>query len=133
MYPSCIVAAPFQYHALALVWVRASDPERAWRAIAEERLEPTDLVLTHSRAHLYLLGTRHGLEVELLPSIWSDGSPRARELEAAVERARRAGRRVVLDDGSLALGPESLVDEPTRLWAERAASAKLRSTSDVRR
>ncbi len=119
--------------ALALVWVRANDPERAWRAIAEERLEPTDLVLTHSRTHVYLLGTRNGLEVQMLPARWLDGSPRARELQEAVERARREGRRVVLDATSLVRGVEFLVDEPTREWAEKAASAQLLSASDVRR
>lgn len=109
--------------ALALVWVRASDPEREWRAIAEERLDPSDLVLTHSPAHLYLLGTRHGLEVELLPAHVADLGRLG--LAQRVREARQRGERVVLDEDSLVRDGELLVEPELAAWARGQARAFL--------
>jgi hypothetical protein len=108
----------------ALVWVRATDPERAWREEAEQCLEPSDLVLTLSPAHLYLLGMRHGLEVGLLPSRWVEG-PATRALEEKVSSARARHRRIVLDEDSLGPAAERLCDEATFEWAARAADLRL--------
>ena len=109
----------------ALVWVRATDPERAWREVAEERLETSDLVLTLSPAHRYVLGTRHGLEVGLLPSRWVEG-PATRALEDEVSSARARHGRIVLDEDSLGPAAERLCDEATFEWAARAADLRLR-------
>jgi hypothetical protein len=110
----------------ALVWVRATDPERAWREQAEERLEPSDLVLTLSTAHRYVLDTRHGLEVGLLPSRWVEG-PATRALEEKVAAARARHGRIVLDEDSLGPAAERLCDEATCAWAARAADLRLRA------
>ncbi len=121
------------FAAAGLVWVRATDPERYWRPLAEELLQGSDLVLTHSPDHRYLLATRYGLEVRMLPARWAAGSPGALELQDAVERAKRDGRRVVLDVYSLEYGLDFLVDEETGLWAEQASSVKLLSPEGGRR
>jgi len=109
----------------ALVWVRATDPERAWREQAEELLEPRDIVLTLSREHHYLIGTRHGMRVWMLPVRWEPGEG-TRSLEKQLREARVAGRRVVLDEDSLGPPGERLCDEATFEWAARAADLRLR-------
>jgi len=110
--------------AASLVWVRWTDPERAWREVAEERLEPRDVVLTLSRTHRYLLGTRHGLQVWMLPARWLPG-PITDGFEAMLLEARGSGRRVVLDEDSLGPPGEHLCDEATFAWAVRAADLRL--------
>ncbi len=121
-----LLAGSLTCSAAALVWVRATDPERAWREDAEQRLEPSDLVLTHSAAHLYLLGTRHGLAVGLLPAQWVEG-PATRTLEQTVADARARHGRVVLDEASLWRAGEPLCDAATFAWATRAADLRLPS------
>ena len=118
-----LLAGSLLVAAAALAWVRWTDPERAWRETAEERLEPRDLVLTLSPAHRYLLRTRHGLAVRLLPA---RGEPDS-ELRAALAEARGRGQRVVLDEDSLWCGGERLCDEAAFEWAKRAADLRLRA------
>jgi hypothetical protein len=78
-----------------------TDPDLAWTRVAQKRLAASDLVLTRSRTHEYLL--RHRFEVRALdlsaptrlaPDLqarwWS-------EARAQVESAHEANRRVVLD------------------------------------
>ena len=121
-----LLAGSLACAAAALVWVRATDPERAWRELAEARLEPGDLVLTHSTAHSYLLGTRHGLAVGLLPARWSEG-PATQALEHAVTQARSRGQRIVLDLDSLGSEGERLCDQATCVWAAQTADLHLRA------
>jgi hypothetical protein len=121
-----LLAGSIACAAAALVWVRATDPERAWRADAEQRLEPNDLVLTHSPAHHYLLATRHGLAVCVLPARWVPG-PQTADLERAVFDARGRGQRIVLDEDSLGREGDRLCDEATFEWATRAADLRLRA------
>jgi hypothetical protein len=97
-----------------LAWARASDPEREWRAAAEEELEPTDIVLTGSPAHRYLLERRYGLRVVLLGTAGDFFEP------ADLDAQREAGRRIVLDASSTLR-----LDQATRAWAERAATTRL--------
>jgi hypothetical protein len=119
-----LLAGSLACAAAALVWVRWTDPERTWREVAEERLEPRDVVLTLSREHQYLLGTRHGLQVWLLPARWLPG-PISDGLERMLVESRAAGRRVVLDEDSLGRSGERLCDEATFEWAVRAANLRL--------
>ncbi|MBK7642458.1 MAG: hypothetical protein IPJ19_05330 [Planctomycetes bacterium] len=109
-----LLATSLACGAAALVWVRATDPERAWREAAQERLEPSDLVLTRSAAHRYLLATRHGLEVRMLPAEADEA------LRQAIDAARAAHRRVVLDAASLAG-----LDESSVRWARALADLSL--------
>lgn len=84
----------------AIGWTRWTDPERDWRARAEEQLEPRDLVLTYSREHAYLLSRRYELKTFWL---YID-----LELDREVEAARAAGGRVVLDETGLSILPEDV-------------------------
>jgi hypothetical protein len=96
----------------ALVWIRATDPEREWRALAEQELDPRDLVLTCSRAHAYLLRERYGLKVAEQAGIPS--------LLPEIAAVHAAGGRVVLDETGLSLLPES-----ARRHLESLAEARL--------
>jgi hypothetical protein len=81
---------------------RLTDPLRAWTRQAEQRLTGEDFVLTSSAEHQHLLRYRFELpSVDLWEPVRLDGAAAqawwARTSEA-VERAHRAGRRVVLDE-----------------------------------
>src|SRR5689334_1767551 len=89
-----LTAAALALGLLALAWLRRADPERAWRARAEEELEARDVVFTLSGEHEYLLGRRYGLSVL--------------RLESEVGAARAAGRRIVLDLTGLESVPADL-------------------------
>jgi len=80
-----LTAAALVLGVLVVGWVRWTDPEREWRARAEEFLEPRDVVLTTSGEHAYLLQRRYRLQVVLLST------------DADLRGPRAAGARVVID------------------------------------
>jgi len=88
-----VTAAALVLGVLVLGWVRWTDPERAWRARAEEQLDPRDLVLTASTEHAYLLGRRYGIQ--------TFGVTVDPLLVSMMSATRAAGGRVVLDETEL--------------------------------
>jgi len=94
-----VLAAQVALGALVVAAFVHTDPERGWRELARRELEPSDVVLTTSELHLYLLRHRWHVRAELFPPAFFDARERRwlEETEPELRAAAARGRRVVTD------------------------------------